>query len=255
MKGLRDRIEATLVTSRFTLGSLVFAALLAISGWCLARKVSAETVCADDIVPEGTAVIATGTTANCAGACRARETQAVCGPIVKICADQPIPKGYVVDSVTTMPACQCLGSENNGYVIRYIGTRDETGLSQDSGTAYGDSPYIDSEQKSLPDNEDATRLSEDATKRSLEARYPYGDPPFGNFLCAANATERQRYGNSLPGQSNNTNNYGLQPPAAALPQEPTLPPSWDYPASPLSSDYSAPPSWDYQRNEPFRVGQ
>ena len=232
---------------RVILRSLVFVALLAISGWCLARKVSAETVCADDIVPEGMAVIATGTTATCAGACRARETQAICGPIMKICGDQPIPKGYVVDSVTTIPACQCLGPENNAYVIRYSGTRDEAGLSQDSGTAYGDSPYIDSEDKSAPDNEDATKLSEDATKRSFEARYPYGNPPFGNLLCATNARERQPYGYSLPGQANDMNLNGLQPSAGALPQQPGMPSSWGYPASP--------PSWDYRQSEPFRVGQ
>jgi hypothetical protein len=128
------------VTRRFILRSVVIAALIAISGWCLARKVAAETVCADDLVPEGMAVTATGTTATCAGACRARETQAVCGALMKICAGQSIPKGYIVDSVTTVPACQCLGSEDNAYVIRYVGTKDETDLSADSNISSRDTP-------------------------------------------------------------------------------------------------------------------
>jgi len=81
-----------------------------------------EIICADDIVPEGMAVTATGTAATCAGACRARETQSVYGAVMKICAAQPIPKGYVLDSVTSMPSCQCLGMEDNAYVIRFVGS-------------------------------------------------------------------------------------------------------------------------------------
>jgi hypothetical protein len=166
---------------------------------------------------------------------------------MKICTGQPIPKGYVVDSVTTIPACQCLGVEDNAYVIRYVSTGDEADLSRDPSSRSGDSPYVDSENNSALDSEDATKLSEDATKLSFEARYPYGDPPFGNFLCARNTMEPQPYGNSFPGQSNNTNLNGLQPPAGPLSQQPTLSPSWDYPPSP--------PSWKNQQSEPFRIGQ
>jgi hypothetical protein len=223
--------EATLVTGRFILRSLVFAALIAISGWGLARNVSAETVCADDMVPKGMAVTETGTTASCAGACRARETQAVCGPVMKICAGQPLPNGYILDSVTTIPACQCLGPEDNAYVIRYVGTRDETNLSSDSNTSSRDSPYVDSE-------DDTNLDSEGEAKLSREARYPYGDPPFGNFLCSSDATERQPYGNSLPSQSNNMNLGGPQLPLGTSPQQP-----------------ASPPLWNYQQNEPFRIGQ
>jgi hypothetical protein len=236
-----------LVTERFIVRGLLFAALLVMSDWCLVRKVSAEIVCADDIVPEGMAVTATGTAATCAGACRARVTHAVCGPVMKICTGQPIPKGYVVDSVTTIPACQCLGVEDNAYVIRYVSTGDETDLSRDPSTRSGDSPYVDSENNSALDSEDATKLSEDATKLSFEARYPYGDPPFGNLLCATNMTAPQPYGNSFPGQSNNTNLNGLEPPAGVLSQPPT--------SSPSSAYSTSPPSWKYQQNEPFRVGQ
>jgi hypothetical protein len=223
--------EATLVTRRFILRSVVIAALIAISGWCIARKVAAETVCADDLVPEGMAVTASGTTATCAGACRAREAQAVCGPLMKICAGQSIPKGYIVDSVTTVPACQCLGSEDNAYVIRYVGTKDETDLSADSNISSRDTPYVNSEDNTNLDSEGEAKLSR-------EARYPYGDPPFGNFLCASDVTERQPYGNSPPWQSNNMNLVGPQLPLGSSPQQP-----------------ASPPLWGYQQNEPFRIGQ
>ncbi|MHB8381112.1 MAG: hypothetical protein ACYDC3_02055 [Candidatus Binataceae bacterium] len=37
-----------------------------------------------------------------------------------ICAHQPVPEGYALDSVTTSPDCRCLGDEDNAYVIRRI---------------------------------------------------------------------------------------------------------------------------------------
>jgi hypothetical protein len=84
-------------------------------------RVRAEIVCADDVVPFGTAVTATGTAPSCDGSCRAREIKPVCGLVMKICAGQPVPRGYVLDSITSMPGCQCLGHDNDAYVIRYIG--------------------------------------------------------------------------------------------------------------------------------------
>ena len=221
----------------------------AVFGWSLGGPALAELICADGVVPAGMAVTATGTTSACAGACRARETQAVCGPVMKICAGQPIPKGYVVDSITTMPACQCLGPEDNAYVIQYVATRNESSLSRDTDASSADLPYVDSDDKYALDNEDATKVSR-------KARYPYGDPPFGNLLCATNATERERSGNSSPGQTNDINMNGFQPPMGSLSEQPALPPALDYQASPHSGDYPASrPSWDYQRNEPFREGQ
>jgi hypothetical protein len=217
------------MTGRSTLGGVAIA--LALCGWCLSGPALAEIICADDIVPKGMAVTATGTTSTCAGACRARETQAVCGPQMKICAGQPIPNGYIVDSVTTIPACQCLGPEDNAYVIRYVGTLHEPSLSRDSNILSGDSPYVDSEDNTKLDGEEETKLSR-------EARYPYGDPPFGNFLCATNAAEHQAYGNSPPWQSDNMHLGSPQLPVDTLPQQPP-----------------SPPSWDYQQHEPFRIGQ
>jgi hypothetical protein len=150
---------------------------------------------------------------------------------MKICAGQSIPRGYIVDSVTTIPACQCLGSEDNAYVIRYVGTRDETNPSAESSSSSRDSPYVDSE-------DDTNLDSEGEAKLSLEARYPYGDPPFGNFLCASGVTEGQQYGNAVPWQPNKMNSGAPQLPVDILPQRP-----------------ASPPSWDYQEKEPFRVGQ
>jgi hypothetical protein len=219
------------MTGRSTLSLSGLALGLALCGWCFSQPALAEIICADDIVPKGMAVTETGTTGSCAGACRARETQAVCGALMKICSGQSIPKGYILDSVTTIPACQCLGSEDNAYIIRYVGTRDETNLSADSNTPYGDSPYVDSEENTNLDSEGEAKLSR-------EARYPYGDPPFGNFLCSSDATERQPYGNSLPWQSNNMNLGGPQLPLGTSPQQ-----------------LAPPPLWNYQQNEPFRIGQ
>ncbi len=39
-----------------------------------------------------------------------------------ICAQQPVPKGYVLDSITTSPSCRCLGDEDNAYAIRQAET-------------------------------------------------------------------------------------------------------------------------------------
>ena len=62
-----------------------------------------------------------GTAPSCDGSCRAREIKPVCGLVMKICAGQPIPKGYTLDSITSMPGCQCLGFDDDAYVIRYTG--------------------------------------------------------------------------------------------------------------------------------------
>jgi hypothetical protein len=184
----------------------------------------AEILCADDLVPQGMTVTATGTAATCAGACRARQVEPVCGPVMKICAGQPIPKGYVLDSITTMPACQCLGQENDAYVIRYVGLKGKLRLSGGEGL-----------------------------------RPPYGNPPFGNVLCATNSTGPQAYGNfSAPVQPYGNlpawGGYGGYspgsfPPSGAVSNRPGLsngaPELWA--PSPLQ--------WNYQENEPFRVGQ
>src|ERR1035437_9912807 len=79
---------------------------------------AAEIVCAEDIAPSDMVVTATGTSSVCHGSCRARKLELVRGPIMIICAQQPVPQGYVLDSITTSPSCRCLGDEDNAYAIR-----------------------------------------------------------------------------------------------------------------------------------------
>src|ERR1700747_1377249 len=107
---------------------VIVLAVAMLYSWCLPHPTMAEVICADDVAPEGMIITATGTAASCAGACRAREMKPACGPVIKICAGQPIPKGYILESITTTPACECVGSDDNAYIIRYVGTRNETEL-------------------------------------------------------------------------------------------------------------------------------
>jgi len=217
---------------------IIFGAIYALCNWCLPRPAVAEIMCADDTVPEGMIVAATGTAATCSGACRARELKPACGRILKICGDQPVPKGYVLDSITTMPACSCVGTEDNAYVIRYVGTSsetvvpDESELSADDGLQAGEQSFLYS------DDQETARMSR-------KERYPYGDPPFGNVLCATAATRRQPepYGRplqSMPSQQRGPNQSGLQAPGT---------PSASWPAPQESLE------WNDQQSEPFRVGQ
>jgi hypothetical protein len=127
--------SAPVSSAAMRLALIFLPAALAIVTWCLPKAARAEVLCADDIVPAGMAVTATGTAASCAGACRAREVEPACGPVMKICAGQPVPAGYVLDSITTMPACQCLGSQDNAYVIRY------PSVAQSQLFPYGNPPF------------------------------------------------------------------------------------------------------------------
>jgi hypothetical protein len=208
---------------RLALTSL--AAALVFGSWWFPLRAGAEILCADDTIPEGMAITATGTVATCAGACRARRTEAVCGPIMKICADQPIPRGYVLDSLTSMPGCQCLGLEDNGYVIRYVGMRDEPDLSNSNPQDADVSPYVGSQLE--------PELSNSAPGR------PYGDPPFGNLLCK-NMPMDFRPSENVPGvpstELGRMNPYAPQLPRGAGQIAPT-------------------PSWNNQQSEPFRLGQ
>jgi hypothetical protein len=35
-----------------------------------------------------------------------------------ICAGQPLPDGYELENLTSVPACDCVGAQDNAYVIR-----------------------------------------------------------------------------------------------------------------------------------------
>lgn len=95
----------------------LIAATLALSA-AAATPVAAQVICSGDMPPQGTAIIATGTSSICGGACRARQFSAVQGATMIICAQQPIPAHYTLQSVTASPSCGCLGDQDNAYVIK-----------------------------------------------------------------------------------------------------------------------------------------
>jgi hypothetical protein len=81
-------------------------------------KPNALTICAGDVPPDDMVVTASGTSVTCAGSCRSRQIEPVDGPVMVICAGQPIPRFYETQSVTTVPACNCIADQDNAYVIR-----------------------------------------------------------------------------------------------------------------------------------------
>jgi len=95
-------------------------------------EASGQTICAGNIPPEGTIITATGNSVDCGGSCRARQIEPLHGHIMVICAQQPIPDNYEIQSLTTTPACNCIGEEDNAYVIRAI-----TGTLINPGAAHG----------------------------------------------------------------------------------------------------------------------
>lgn len=83
-------------------------------------KPNALTICAGNVPPENMVITATGNSPQCAGSCRARQVEPVEGPIMIICAGQPLPEFYEIESVTTTPACTCMSEEDNAFVIRRV---------------------------------------------------------------------------------------------------------------------------------------
>ncbi|MGO9454403.1 MAG: hypothetical protein ACLQDV_25640 [Candidatus Binataceae bacterium] len=104
---------------KFAFGLTVLAGL-ALAGLSAAASRQAQIVCSEDVIPENTAITATGTSPVCRGSCRARRVEPVRGSVMIICANQAIPKEYSLDSVTTTPDCQCLGDEDNAYVVKKL---------------------------------------------------------------------------------------------------------------------------------------
>lgn len=82
----------------------------------------AVVVCAGDTAPKGMVITATGSSSVCAGSCTARKIEPLTGSIMIICARQPIPDHYTLESITTSPQCKCLGDLDNAYVIRSVPT-------------------------------------------------------------------------------------------------------------------------------------
>jgi len=102
---------------KFAFGLMVLAGL-AFAGLSAAASRQAQIVCSEDIIPENMAITATGTSPVCRGSCRARRLEPVRGSVMIICANQPVPEDYNLDSITTTPDCQCLGNEDNAYVVK-----------------------------------------------------------------------------------------------------------------------------------------
>ena len=194
-------------------------------------RTRAEVLCADDLVPPGMVVTATGTAPSCDGSCRAREIKPVCGLVMKICAGQPIPKGYTLDSITSMPGCQCLGYEDDAYVIRYTG----------------------------PDGPGAL-LSSSPESLTLENHRI----PFGNPLCLANAAQTWLGGGGspampygYPGQPSTSlqNPQAVSPWTQGAPSFSNMPPYMPG-MPPGGATGQSGSTWNNQtEEEPFRIGQ
>jgi hypothetical protein len=80
-----------------------------------------QVICAGNVPPDGMVVTATGNSVECGGSCRSLHIVPVRGRIMVICAQQPIPQAYEIQSITSTPACNCLGEDDNAYVIRLPG--------------------------------------------------------------------------------------------------------------------------------------
>jgi glycine/D-amino acid oxidase-like deaminating enzyme len=112
--------------------TILILAILSLASPSIAGSRDTHIVCSEDVLPADTVVVATGTSPVCHGSCRARKIEPVRGSIMIICANQPIPKDYALDSVTTTPDCRCLGNEDNAYVIRKLESHEreqEEGIS------------------------------------------------------------------------------------------------------------------------------
>ncbi len=236
MRKLQPRLSHLCARMIDTLFMFALASALAVSLLILAKpaRVSAEVLCADDIVPLGMAVTATGTAPSCDGSCRAREIKPVCGLVMKICAGQPIPRGYTLDSITSMPGCQCLGFDDDAYVIRYTGPDGPAALLSSNNPQPGDN----------------------SANHSL---------PFGNPLCMANAAQTWLGGGGSAGMPPwSSQGYpaapypgaqGMAPWMEGAPGMATIPPGMlGVPSTGAPGQYGSP--WNNQtEEEPFRVGQ
>ncbi|MGH8012173.1 MAG: hypothetical protein ACREQ4_06730 [Candidatus Binataceae bacterium] len=188
-------------------------------------------MCAGNVTPAGMVITATGTSPSCSGSCQARRLAPACGLIMKICADQPIPKGYQLDGITSTPACDCLGREDNAYVIKYQ-FEDADGEEAD------------------PLREEPGDPSEISAQERAAINDPYGYPPFGNTLCL----EQRRQQEHLPpfeemGQRQFPQSGGGMPPNQNPQQR--YPQQFQSLQQPNRS-YTPPDTYD---TEPFRIGQ
>jgi hypothetical protein len=104
-------------------------------------KPNALTICAGNVPPEDMVITATGTSFTCSGSCRSRQIEPVAGPIMIICAGQPIPQYYETESITTSPACNCIAEQDNAYVIRRMNTAPTASPTPPGGVPQGNNPF------------------------------------------------------------------------------------------------------------------
>ena len=164
---------------------------LSVVGICADAHAWSEVVCAGDIPPEGLVVTATGTAPSCNGACRARKVQPVFGEIMKICADQPIPKGYVLDGITATPACGCLGGDENAYIIKR------------KPLNYG----YDYDQTLVPAQNPASVAGQMAPPGTPPSSYPYPYPNQNQNQAPSYGNPQYAPGAPPPGYTTNSNQY------------------------------------------------
>jgi hypothetical protein len=154
--------------------------------------------------------------------------------VMKICAGQPIPRGYTLDSVTSMPGCQCLGYEDDAYIIRYVGP--------------------DGPAEFLADKNPSPLENENQNGRRM---------PFGNPLCMTSNAQAW-----LGGNAGNFSPYGApgypmspyqMPSAGPFVQAPAGVPGGSavMPGMPYGGGMGGypPPANNQPDQEPFRIGQ
>jgi len=115
------------------------------------NKPTALVICAGNNPPENMVITAAGTSYTCPGSCRSRQVEPVEGPIMVICAGQPIPQYYETESVTTTPTCNCIADQDNAYVIRRMASAPSPTPTEAanplSGGASGEFPSAPSQRR------------------------------------------------------------------------------------------------------------
>ncbi|MGH7987643.1 MAG: hypothetical protein ACREQX_15355 [Candidatus Binataceae bacterium] len=189
-------------------------------------------MCAGNVTPAGMVITATGTSPNCSGSCQARRLAPACGVVMKICADQAIPKGYQLDGITSTPACDCLGREDNAYVIKYA------------------FEGADGEEAD-PLRQEPADPSEISAQERAAINDPYGYPPFGNTLCLAQEREREHLPpfDQMGQEQRQLPSEGMQP--NQNPRQNQYPQQFQSSQQP-NQGYTPPDVYD---TEPFRIGQ
>jgi hypothetical protein len=74
-------------------------------------------MCMNRNPPDGTVITRSVRQASCGDQCES-EVHIPAGHRMLICRGQAIPKGYMLEVLTTTPDCSCYGGNENAYVIK-----------------------------------------------------------------------------------------------------------------------------------------